>query len=65
MYAPPPMPAAPLSPQPAPRGRHSNWGLRLLAALLSALAFAGFWLGAQHAPPRQYDIGQQPVCPAN
>ncbi len=48
MYAPPPT-----VPQPAPRARRSNWGLRLVALLLSALAFLGFWQGAQRASASQ------------
>lgn len=42
-------PNPPTIPVSAPRARHSNWGLRLVAALLSALAFLGFWQGAQHS----------------
>lgn len=36
---------------PASRVNRSNWGLRLVAMLLSALAFLGFWQGAQHNAP--------------
>jgi hypothetical protein len=45
-----PPPAAPLPPQ---RGRRSNWGLRLVALLLSVLAFLGFWQGTQQASATQ------------
>lgn len=40
-------PLPPAEPSPGPRPRRSNWGLRLVAVLLSALAFLGFWQGAQ------------------
>lgn len=39
----------PPAPQPVPRVTRSNWGLRLVALLLSVLAFLGLWQGAQHA----------------
>lgn len=48
MYAPPPA-----APQPAPRAKRSNWGLRLVALLLSGLAFLGFWQGTQHTSASQ------------
>lgn len=32
------------------RGRRSNWSLRIVAAILSALAFVGFWQAASGAP---------------
>jgi hypothetical protein len=32
------------------RTRRSNWLLRIVAAILSALAFAGFWQAASGAP---------------
>jgi hypothetical protein len=32
------------------RVRRSNWSLRILAAILSALAFVGFWQAAARAP---------------
>jgi len=41
------------APLPPPRAKRSNWGLRLVALLVSALAFLGFWQGAQHASARQ------------
>lgn len=44
-------PYQPPTPQPAPRATRSNWGLRLVALLLSALAFLGLWQGAQHTTP--------------
>ncbi len=62
MYAPPPEPAAPPT-APGPHARRSNWSLRLLAALLSALAFAGFWLGAQHASPAPSSSNSSPYAP--
>jgi hypothetical protein len=45
-------PAAPASP-----ARRSNWGLRLVALLLSALAFLGFWQGARHASSSSQSSG--------
>jgi hypothetical protein len=30
--------------------RRSNWSLRIVAAILSALAFVGFWQAASGAP---------------
>jgi hypothetical protein len=33
-----------------PRIRRSNWSLRVVAAILSALAFVGFWQAAAGAP---------------
>jgi hypothetical protein len=41
------------APLPPPRAKRSNWGLRLVALLLSGLAFLGFWQGAQHASATQ------------
>jgi hypothetical protein len=32
------------------RVRRSNWSLRIVAAILSALAFIGFWQAASGAP---------------
>jgi hypothetical protein len=32
------------------RTRRSNWSLRIIAAILSALAFIGFWQAAAGAP---------------
>jgi hypothetical protein len=32
------------------RLRRSNWALRIVAAILSALAFIGFWQAASGAP---------------
>ena len=32
------------------RVQRSNWSLRIVAAILSALAFVGFWHGASDAP---------------
>jgi hypothetical protein len=32
------------------RVRRSNWSLRVVAAILSALAFVGFWQAASGAP---------------
>jgi hypothetical protein len=32
------------------RVRRSNWSLRIIAAILSALAFVGFWQAASGAP---------------
>jgi len=32
------------------RVRRSNWSLRIVAAILSALAFVGFWQAASGAP---------------
>jgi hypothetical protein len=32
------------------RVRRSNWSLRIIAAILSALAFIGFWQAASGAP---------------
>ena len=44
-----PLPAHVRPASPAKPALRSNWGLRLVALLLSALAFLGFWQGAQHA----------------
>ncbi|MBF6591787.1 MAG: hypothetical protein IVW57_14865 [Ktedonobacterales bacterium] len=46
----PPAPA--YAPPPAARSRaaRSNWALRLVAGVLSALAFLGFWQLAAHTP---------------
>lgn len=38
------------TPSPAPRAKRSNWALRLLAIVLSALAFLGFWQAAARTP---------------
>ncbi len=53
------------APQPALPVKRSNWGLRLVAALLSALAFLGFWQGAQHTPAAQTSGGATYGPPAN
>ena len=64
MYTLPPTDAdaSPAS-SPAPRSRRSNWGLRLLAVLLSALTFVGFWLGAQHNSPATSTPGSSQYAP--
>jgi len=33
------------------RVRRSNWSLRIVVAILSALAFIGFWQAASGSPP--------------
>jgi hypothetical protein len=40
-----------MSQRPEPsQMRRSNWSLRIVAAILSALAFVGFWQAASGAP---------------
>ncbi len=50
-------PASALPMLGAKSARRSNWGPRLVALLLSALAFLGLWQGAQHATPTAQETG--------
>jgi hypothetical protein len=46
------------------RVRRSNWSLRIVAAILSALAFVGFWHAASGAP-RATPAQQPPPTPGD
>jgi len=59
------------TPPPASRAnragaKRSNWGLRLLAVALSALAFLGFWRAAARTPAAATPTsGSEYAPPAN
>jgi hypothetical protein len=46
------------------RVRRANWPLRIVAAILSALAFVGFWQAASGAP-RATPAQQPPPTPGD